>query len=228
MNKEKISIFDKNGLCQGSNERSLAYALGQRVGLVFIWNVWKTSDGTTEMLLQTRSRPDDPFAGNVDAPAGGHIRSNEIPLEAAHREWKEEVGISITSNQLIPLGFIPVDDFFANIHRKVTQFFFLNPIPSSLMETVFSEEVQAFSIVEFKSFTDLVFNRVDSINALNRSSEKHGSLVQKPIKREVLRTYTPSIIDVIKRSMNSIDHYFATSIVDSSFWNYEKNRPDEN
>jgi len=228
MNKEKISIFDKNGLYQGSNERSLAYTLGQRVGLVFIWNVWKASDGTTEMLLQTRSRPNDPFAGNIDAPAGGHIRSKETPLEAAHREWKEEVGISITSNQLIPLGFIPVDDFFANMYRKVTQFFFLNPIQSSLMETVFSEEVQAFSIVEFKSFTDLVFNRVDSVNALNRSSEKHGSLVQKPIKRDDLRTYTPSIIDVIKRSMDSIDHYFTTSKIDPSFWNYEKNGPAEN
>ena len=219
MDKEYISLFNKNGLCIGSNERSLAYSSGQRAGLVFIWNIWKNPDGINEMLLQTRSRPNDPFAGSIDAPAGGHIRAKETPLNAAIREWTEEVGTSITADQLIPLGFIAVDDFFATMPRKVTQFFFLNPHEISLMETVFSEEVQAFSTVEFKSFTDLVFNRVDSINAVIRSSENPDSLITHIINREALSAYTPAIIDVIKRSMDSIQHYMSTSKIDSAIWN---------
>jgi 8-oxo-dGTP pyrophosphatase MutT (NUDIX family) len=221
MDEEYISLFDKNGLCIGSNERTLAYASGQRVGLVFIWNIWKNSDGIDEMLLQTRSRPNDPFAGNIDAPAGGHIRAKETPLNAAIREWTEEVGTSITADQLIPLGFIPVDDFFATKPRKVTQFFFLNPHECSLMETAFSEEVQAFSKVEFKSFSDLVFNRVNSINAVIRSSENPDSLINLLIKREALSAYTPAIVDVIKRSMDSIQHYLNTSNIDPTIWNHE-------
>ena len=221
MDKEYISLFNKNGLCIGSNERSLAYSSGQRVGLVFIWNIWKNPDGIDEMLLQTRSRPNDPFAGNIDAPAGGHIRVKETPLNAAVREWTEEVGKSITADQLIPLGFVAVDDLVASKPRKVTQFFFLNTHEIGLMETAFSEEVQAFSKVEFKSFTDLVFDRVDSINAVIRSSENPDSLINHMIKREALSAYTPAIIDVIKRSMDSIQHYMSTSKIDPAIWNRE-------
>ena len=222
MDKEHISIFDENGLCIGRNQRSIAYASGQRVGLVFIWNVWKNSDGIDKMLLQTRSRANDPFVGSIDAPAGGHIRAKESPIGAALREWNEEVGTTITADQLIPLGFIPVDDFFATKPRKVTQFFFLNPHECSLMETAFSEEVQAFSKVEFKSFTDLVFNRVDSIRAVVRSSEDPSSLIKRSIKKKALSAYTPAILDVIKRSMDSIQHYLNTSNIDPSYWSHEQ------
>ena len=84
MPDELIALFDGQGQSIGAKERTAAYRDGDRVGLVFAWAAWRTSSGVARTLLQTRSRPGDPYLGSLDAPAGGHIRAGEIHLRQRH------------------------------------------------------------------------------------------------------------------------------------------------
>ncbi len=77
MPDELIALFDGQGQSIGTKERTAAYRDGDRVGLIFVWAAWRTSSGGTRTLLQTRSRPGDPYLGSLDAPAGGHIQAGE-------------------------------------------------------------------------------------------------------------------------------------------------------
>ena len=51
-------------------------------------------DKKGRLLLQKRSRNKDVAPGKWDTSVGGHVNPGEDILEAAHREMKEELGIS--------------------------------------------------------------------------------------------------------------------------------------
>ena len=155
MPDELIALFDGQGQPIGAKERTAAYRDGDRVGLVFVWAAWRTSSGVTRTLLQTRSRPGDPYLGSLDAPAGGHIRAGETPTAAAHREFAEEVGVALTPSELVFLGQQPLQ----YTGRSAMQFFYLCTRPISLGETVFNEEVGAFVEVALDDFDALVCGR---------------------------------------------------------------------
>ena len=128
MPDELIALFNGQGQSIGAKERTAAYRDGDRVGLVFVWAAWRMSSGGARTLLQTRSRPGDPYLGSLDAPAGGHIRAGETPTAAAHREFAEEVGIALTPTELVFLGQQPLQD----TGRSAMQFFYLCTRPISL------------------------------------------------------------------------------------------------
>ena len=65
MPDELIALFDGQGQSIGAKERTAAYRDGDRVGLVFVWAAWRTSSGVARTLLQTRSRPGDPYLGSL-------------------------------------------------------------------------------------------------------------------------------------------------------------------
>ena len=54
----------------------------------------KAADTGRVLLLQRAIDDDDPASGTWEFP-GGHIEDEESPALAAHREWEEEVGISV-------------------------------------------------------------------------------------------------------------------------------------
>ena len=165
MPEELIALFDGQGPShrQQKNARP-AYGDGDRVGLVFVWAAWRMSSGGARTLLQTRSRPGDPYLGSLDAPAGGHIRAGETPTAAAHREFAEEVGIALTPTELVFLGQQPLQ----YTGRSAMQFFYLCTRPISLGETIFNEEVGAFVEVALDDFDALVCERVASIQGQAR------------------------------------------------------------
>ena len=53
------------------------------------------------LMLQRAITPDDPASGTWEFP-GGHIEPGESPLDAAKREWSEEVGVPVPSG--VPVG----------------------------------------------------------------------------------------------------------------------------
>ena len=167
MPDELIALFDGQGQPIGAKERIAAYRDGDRVGLVFVWAAWRTSSGIARTLLQTRSRPGDPYLGSLDAPAGGHIRAGEIPTAAAHREFAEEVGIALIPAELVFLGQQPLQ----GTGRSAMQFFYLCTRPISLEETIFNEEVGAFVEVALDDFDALVCERAASIQGQARYRE---------------------------------------------------------
>ena len=214
MPDERIALFDCQGRPIGSKSRAAAYGDGDRVGLVFVWAAWRTSSGVARILLQTRSRPGDPYLGSLDAPAGGHIRAGETPTAAARREFAEEVGIALTPAELVFLGQQPLQD----TRRSAMQFFYLCTRPISLGETVFNEEVGAFVEVGLDDFDSLVCGRTASIQSQARYKEAPDETRPRGITPAAFAAYSEPIMDAIRRSASAIRVYLDTEQIDAAIW----------
>lgn len=213
MPDELIALFDGRGRAVGGKSRSAAYRDGDRVGLVFAWAAWRTS-AAVHTLLQTRSRPGDPYLGSLDAPAGGHIRAGETPAAAAHREFAEEVGIVLAPGELLFLGRQPLQD----AGRSAMQFFYLCTRPISLWETAFNEEVGAFVEVELDDFCSLVCGRTASVQGQARYQETPNETRPREITPAAFAAYSAPIMDAFRRSVSAIHAYFATGQIDVAIW----------
>lgn len=69
------------------------------VSVIFIEN----SQG--EFLIQKTSNE----KGGEYSSTGGHVNSGETPLQAIKREVKEELGVDISNDEIIELGFLCYD-----------------------------------------------------------------------------------------------------------------------
>ena len=214
MPDELIALFDGQGQSIGAKKRTAAYRDGDRVGLVFVWAAWRTPSGVARTLLQTRSRPGDPYLGSLDAPAGGHIRAGETPTAAALREFAEEVGIALTLAELVFLGQQPLQD----TGRSAMQFFYLCTRPIALGETVFNEEVGAFVEVTLDDFDSLVCGRVASIQGQARYKETPNKTRPREITPAAFAAYSAPIMDAIRRSVGAIRAYLDTGQIDATIW----------
>ena len=214
MPDELIALFDSQGQSIGAKERTAAYRDGDRVGLVFVWAAWRTSASVARTLLQTRSRPGDPYLGSLDAPAGGHIRAGETPAAAAHREFAEEVGIALTPTELVFLGQQPLQ----YTGRSAMQFFYLCTRSISLGETVFNEEVGAFVEVGLDDFDALVCGRTVSIQGRARYKETPNETRPREITPAAFAAYSEPIMDAIRRSTSAIRAYLDTGQIDETSW----------
>ena len=214
MPDELIALFNGQGQSIGTKERAAAYRDGDRVGLVFVWAAWRPAAGVARTLLQTRSRPGDPYLGSLDAPAGGHIRAEETPPAAARREFAEEVGIALAPAELLFLGQQPLRD----TGRSAVQFFYLCTRPISLGETAFNEEVEAFVEVGLDDFASLVGGRTASIQGRARYKEAPDETRPQEIAPAAFAAYSEPIMDAIRRSVSTIRAYLATGQIDATIW----------
>ena len=214
MPDELIALFNGQGRASGVKERAAAYRDRDRVGLVFVWAAWRPDAGVARTLLQTRSRPYDPYLGCLDAPAGGHIQAGETPLAAARREFAEEVGVALAPAELLFLGRQPLQapECFA------MQFFYLCTRPISLEETAFNEEVGAFVEVGLDDFAALVCGRTASIPGRARYQEAPDEIRPQEIAPTALAAYSEPIMDGIGRSVSAIRTYLATGQLDATIW----------
>lgn len=214
MPDELIALFNGQGRAIGVKERAAAYRDSDCVGLVFVWAAWHSDAGVARTLLQTRSRPGDPYLGSLDAPAGGHIQAGETPPAAARREFAEEVGIALAPAELLFLGQQPLQD----PGRAAMQFFYLCTRPISLGETAFNEEVGAFVEVGLDDFASLVCGRTASILGRARYKEAPSETRPQEISPAALAAYSAPIMDAIRRSVRAIRAYLATGQLDATSW----------
>ncbi len=97
MTDELIDILDKSGKPTGEVRlKSEAHALGLYHASVHIW--FYTKDG--KILFQKRANNKDTFPGMWDVSVAGHIGAGESPEDSALREIQEEIGLSISKNEL--------------------------------------------------------------------------------------------------------------------------------
>ncbi len=70
------------------------------VGIAIVFLYRKREDGELEFLWQRRAPNIDRYPGYYDLSAGGHINLGESSVEAAIREGREEIGVSLTADDL--------------------------------------------------------------------------------------------------------------------------------
>jgi isopentenyl-diphosphate delta-isomerase len=98
---ELIDVLDSNGKFTRRTElKSYAHSMGLFHATVHIW--FYTSDG--KVLLQKRGRDKDTYPLLWDVSVAGHIGTGEGIKISALREIKEEIGLTISQDQLEKIG----------------------------------------------------------------------------------------------------------------------------
>ena len=217
MARERISLFDARGNPTASKDRAAAHRDGDRVGLCFVWAAWSEPDGA-RMLLQTRSRPGDPYLGSLDSPAAGHVRADEPHAQTARREFAEEVGLALDPDELVFLGQLHLEDPGKRYWRHAMQFFYLYTRPVALTATVFNEEVSGFVEVALADFDALVHGHVQSIPAWTRHEDTPDEIRPREVTPAAFAAYNEQIMDGIRRSSRAIEAYVTTGSVDAAIF----------
>lgn len=102
---ELIDILNLEGKPTGKTcMKSFAHKNGVFHASVHIW----IFDNEQNILIQQRAENKDVFPNLWDVSVAGHISAGEQPLTSAVREIEEEIGITISENQL----------FFIDTFRK--------------------------------------------------------------------------------------------------------------
>jgi isopentenyl-diphosphate Delta-isomerase len=153
--EELLDILDEYGKPTGKQVlKSEAHKKGLFHSTVHIWFYTQTGD----VLLQKRASTKETFPNFWDVSVAGHVLANEIIEDAALREVKEEIGITILKRDLVKI------DVRKNINRHPNgindcefQNVFLCKLDVTLKELKKQdEEVDALcllSLEKFKYFT---------------------------------------------------------------------------
>lgn len=97
---EAIALFDRDGVMTGcSVSRKEAHRNGIPHGASHTF-VYKWEGGDLYLLLQRRSLNKDSFPGCLDISSAGHIEFGMDFLSTAVKELKEELGVTVSSDQL--------------------------------------------------------------------------------------------------------------------------------
>jgi ADP-ribose pyrophosphatase YjhB (NUDIX family) len=215
--REMLTVYDAQGSEIGVKSREEAHRDGDWHRLVFVWAARTDAGGECRMLLQIRSREGDPYRGQVDAPAGGHVSAGESPASGALRELAEETGVLIDESGLTLLGTRRLENH-DGVCRRVFQTFFLARPPITLDRVAFNDEVDAFAEVELDAFEELVVGRAVSAAATLTARDQPDELRRIELSPASFAAYTPAIMDTFRRSLRAIRAFRESGKVDETIW----------
>lgn len=102
---ELLDVYDNNGhktgrvVERGNKNESFNENEHIAVAIIYIEN------NNNEFLIQKTSKE----KGGIYSSTGGHVNHNEKPLDTIKREVKEELGIDISNDNIIDLGYLLYD-----------------------------------------------------------------------------------------------------------------------
>ena len=208
---ELLAVLDERGVKTGVKTRAQVHRDHDWHWLVFVWAAHLDAAGQARTLLQIRARSDDPFQGNLDAPAGGHLNAAETLLQGALREFHEEVGVELQESDLVHLDECPLANHTGKC-RRVIQHFYLCYRPIDLRAVRFNEEVSGFVEVGLEDFIELLEGRQQSIQGRGRFAEQPDAILEKTVEFASFASYSAPIQESFRRSMRQILTYLQRSI----------------
>ena len=200
---ELLAVFDDAGNRVGVKSRAAVHRDHDWHWLVFVWSASLDSAGDPLTLLQIRARPGDPFLGNIDALAAGHVNASESHLEGARREFQEEVGIGLQPGDFHFLEARRLEDP-AGKCRRVVQHFYLCKRPIDLQEVVFNEEVGGFVEVGVADLLELLQGRRTAIRGQGRFADRTDFPTAVEVTADSFSSYSAAIVESFRRSMQQI------------------------
>ena len=176
MENEQLKIFDEYRNQIGIATREDVHRLGYWHEAFHCWFISKEK-GTDYLYLQLRSNTKKDYPNLLDITAAGHLLANETVQDGV-REIKEEVGIDISFQELIPLGIIDYcvikEDF---IDKEIANVFLYRSQKSFGDFTLQEEEVAGIVKAEFNHFVELWFAERETIKIRGFEIEKDGNII---------------------------------------------------
>lgn len=171
---EYLDIVDPNGNPNGKSElKSVIHQKGYYHHTAHIW--FYTKDG--DILLSQRSAKKTICPLLWDVSVAGHVDAGETIKQAAVRETKEEIGLSISENDLHKIGVFECFQSYGNgIIDNEFHNAFISELKVPLTElTPQFEEVEALKLVsinEFNKFIETIGKNGNHFVASNTSYYK--------------------------------------------------------
>ncbi len=218
MDSELLAIFDVSGRQVGVKHRAQVHRDGDWHILVFVLSARIKTDGCIRLLLQLRGRPNDPYRGQVDTLAGGHVGVTENHLEGAIRECREEVGLRLEMDEVLYLGKHLLEDP-AGVCRRVIQHFYLCRRRIFLSDLAFTGEVNGFVEVDLDEFSELIKGKRQKINAEARLVALGEAIQVIEMTRDVVSAYSDKTLDNFQRAIRAVRLAVTTGQVDTEIWN---------
>ncbi|OEJ98475.1 hydrolase [Flavivirga aquatica] len=183
--EEYIDIVTHTGKPTGKSElKSVIHQKGYYHHTSHIW--FYTNDGN--ILLSQRSAKKAICPLMWDVSVAGHIDAGETAKQAAIRETKEEIGLSISENVLQEIGIF---ECFKTYENGIIDNEFHNTFIAELT-TPFSElipqeeEVEALKLVSFDDFKVLIINIGNNNNHFVPSNKSYYEFVLNTIYKKLL------------------------------------------
>lgn len=182
MKKELIEIVDDKGNFTGDvlekEEAHKKNLLHNEVGCFIINN-------KGQILLEKRS-PNKKYSPNKWGLCAGHVDAGETLKTAMVREIKEEIGLTVTENDLIPFGEREFTIEDTNSH--ITYFFYLK---CNLKEEDFRVQEEELSEVKW-FFIEDVINKIKSNDKTTVFKERRLYLLElldKELEKDIKRAH---------------------------------------
>lgn len=182
METEKLRIYDEHRVAQGIASRQTIHEQGYWHETFHCWVIGREDDKDL-IYLQLRSDDKKDFPGLFDITAAGHLLADESVKDGV-REVREELGLKVSFNELIPLGTIKdqlaIGDFLDNEHCHC----FLYHKNNNHDETfeLQKEEVSGMAKVDFRELVALVVGEKERVAVRGFMSTLKG---RRDFKKEI-------------------------------------------
>ena len=181
---EYIDIVTKEGKPTGTSElKSIIHQKGHYHHTAHIWFYTKKGG----ILLSQRSAKKTVCPLMWDVSVAGHIDAGETIEQAAIRETKEEIGLSISENDLKKIGVFECFQTYENgiIDNEFHNTFICElKVPISKL-TAQEEEVEALKLVSITNFKALIKNIENNDNHLVPSNKSYYELILQSIIKTI-------------------------------------------
>jgi isopentenyldiphosphate isomerase len=162
MEEEYLDIYNSKGVHLGKESRKIIHERGMWHKTFHCWIIFKNEVGEDCVLMQKRAAGKASAPNKLDSSVAGHYAAGEDILGGI-REFKEETGIDIDSQDLIPLGIrISVSDYRENnINKELQEVFFIKKAISLESLTLPVDEVAGMVELPVDRCIELFDNQVD-------------------------------------------------------------------
>ncbi|WP_270181006.1 NUDIX hydrolase [Alkalihalobacillus sp. CinArs1] len=173
MEQEQLNIFDEKYNHIGVASRKEVHEKGYWHEAFHCWIV-SMEDGCPFVYLQLRSQEKKDYPYLLDITAAGHLLSNETVKDGV-REVKEEIGIDVAFQSLLPLGVLNYSVHRGDFIDKEIAHVFLH-LASLRFEdlTLQKEEVAGMVKVELDEFEALWDDTAETIQVEGFEIDQEG------------------------------------------------------
>ena len=174
MENEYFKIFDDNRNVIGVASRNDVHRMGYWHETFHCWFVTKQND-EDYIYLQLRSDSKKDYPNLLDITVAGHLTADEMVQDGV-REIKEEVGIDVPFNDLIPLGTLDYCVIKGDFIDKELAHAFLYKSEHTLEDFIVQlDEVSGIVLVKLRDFSELWLGERETIKVSGFKIDKEGN-----------------------------------------------------